>query len=80
MLICCLSLQFVEIGIVTTLEVNKKEIEFARKGQEVCVKITPIPGQAPKMLGRHFEEKDQLVSKVSVCVVLFLSLPLNGCE
>lgn len=31
---------------------------------EVCIKIENIPGQAPKMYGRHFDEKDMLVSKV----------------
>ena len=49
---------------MTTIEVNHKTIESARKGQEVCIKISPLPGSAPKLLGRHFEIKDLLVSKV----------------
>jgi translation initiation factor 5B len=49
---------------VTSIESNHKAVESARKGQEVCVKIEPIPGEAPKMFGRHFDEKDFLVSKV----------------
>ena len=53
-----------EIGIVSTIEMNHKPVDSARKGQEVCIKILPIPGQAPRMLGRHFEAKDMLVSKV----------------
>lgn len=57
--------QFVEIGIVTGLEVNHKNVESARKGMEVCVKIEPIPGESPKMFGRHFDDKDFLISKVS---------------
>lgn len=40
-------------------------MESARKGQEVCLKIEPIPGESPKMFGRHFDENDMLVSKVS---------------
>lgn len=36
-----------------------------KKGQEVCVKIEPIPGESPKMYGRHFEATDILVSKIS---------------
>jgi translation initiation factor 5B len=49
---------------VTSIEVNHKAVESARKGQEVCIKIEPISGEAPKMFGRHFDEKDFLVSKV----------------
>uniref|UniRef100_A0A1B0D468 Elongation factor Tu-type domain-containing protein n=1 Tax=Phlebotomus papatasi TaxID=29031 RepID=A0A1B0D468_PHLPP len=54
---------FVELGIVTSIEYNHKQIESARKGQEVCIKIEPIPGDSPKMFGRHFDETDMLVSK-----------------
>ena len=53
-----------ELGRVTSIEINHKPVESARKGQEVCIKIEPIPGESPKMLGRHFEETDILVSKV----------------
>ncbi|XP_046394214.1 eukaryotic translation initiation factor 5B [Ischnura elegans] len=63
--ICVPSKEFVEIGIVTSIEVNHKNVESARKGQEVCVKIEAIPGEAPKMFGRHFDEKDLLISKIS---------------
>lgn len=56
--------QFVEIGVVTGIEVNHKPVESAKKGQEICVKIEPIPGEAPKMYGRHFEAVDIIVSKV----------------
>jgi translation initiation factor 5B len=60
----CLSLQFEELGIVTSIECNHKQIPTARKGMEVCIKIEPIPGDTPKMFGRHFDEKDLLMSKV----------------
>lgn len=59
-------MQFVDLGIVTSIESNHKQVESARKGLEVCVKIEPIPGEAPKMFGRHFDETDFLVSKVSL--------------
>lgn len=52
---------------------NHKNIDTARKGQEVCIKIEPIPGDAPKMFGRHFEETDMLVSKVSVSLYYHLN-------
>lgn len=57
--------QFVEIGIVTSIESNHKQVDKARKGQEICIKIEPIPGEAPKMFNRHFEADDMLVSKVN---------------
>lgn len=63
--ICVPSKEFVDIGIVTSIESNHKNIEFARKGQEICIKIEPIPGESPKMFGRHFEADDMLVSKIS---------------
>uniref|UniRef100_A0A8C0ETM5 Eukaryotic translation initiation factor 5B n=1 Tax=Bubo bubo TaxID=30461 RepID=A0A8C0ETM5_BUBBB len=62
---CVPSKNFVEIGIVTSIEINHKPVEVAKKGQEVCVKIEPIPGESPKMYGRHFEATDILVSKIS---------------
>lgn len=51
--------------MVTSIESNHKNVPSARKGMEVCIKIEPYPGEAPKMFGRHFDETDMLVSKVS---------------
>uniref|UniRef100_A0A672RVT3 Eukaryotic translation initiation factor 5B n=1 Tax=Sinocyclocheilus grahami TaxID=75366 RepID=A0A672RVT3_SINGR len=53
------------IGIVTGIEINHKSVDSAKKGQEICVKIEPIPGDAPKMYGRHFEAVDIIVSKIT---------------
>lgn len=63
--ICVPSKEFVDIGIVTSIESNHKQIDSARKGQEICIKIDPIPGESPKMFGRHFEADDFLISKIS---------------
>ncbi|XP_026563336.1 eukaryotic translation initiation factor 5B isoform X2 [Pseudonaja textilis] len=63
--ICVPSKNFIDIGIITSIEINHKQVDVAKKGQEVCVKIEPIPGEAPKMFGRHFEATDILVSKIS---------------
>ncbi|XP_058830857.1 eukaryotic translation initiation factor 5B [Topomyia yanbarensis] len=63
--ICVPNKEFVELGVVTSIEANHKQLETARKGQEVCIKIEPIPGETPKMFGRHFDENDMLVSKIS---------------
>ncbi|XP_066123952.1 eukaryotic translation initiation factor 5B isoform X1 [Saccopteryx bilineata] len=63
--LCVPSKNFVDIGLVTSIEINHKQVDIAKKGQEVCVKIEPIPGESPKMYGRHFEATDILVSKIS---------------
>nr|XP_009292016.1 eukaryotic translation initiation factor 5B isoform X2 [Danio rerio] len=63
--LCVPSKGFVDIGIVTSIEVNHKSVDTAKKGQEICVKIEPIPGEAPKMFGRHFEAVDIIVSKIT---------------
>jgi translation initiation factor 5B len=41
-------------------------MDKAVKGQEVCIKIEPAGGEAPKMFGRHFDETDTLTSKVKL--------------
>lgn len=61
---CWLMFQFVDIGVVTSIEMNHKSVDCAKKGQEICIKIEPIPGESPKMYGRHFEATDIIVSKV----------------
>ncbi len=63
--ICVPSKEFINVGIVTSIENNHKPVESARKGQEVCVKIENIPGETPKLFGRHFDENDLLISKIS---------------
>lgn len=59
------SQEFLDIGVVTGVEANHKQLTEARKGMEVCVKIDSPPGEAPKMYGRHFDHTDLLVSKIS---------------
>ncbi|XP_018572707.1 eukaryotic translation initiation factor 5B [Anoplophora glabripennis] len=63
--ICVPSKEFVDLGVVTSIENNHKPVESARKGMEICIKIEPVPGESPKMFGRHFDETDFLVSKIS---------------
>lgn len=63
--ICVPSKEFINVGIVTSIENNHKPVDSARKGQEVCVKIENVPGETPKLFGRHFDETDMLVSKIS---------------
>jgi translation initiation factor 5B len=47
------------------MEINKKQVEVAKKGQQVAVRIESPGYDAPKMVGRHFSEKDDLVSKIT---------------
>jgi len=56
---------FVNIGFCTGLEANHKPLEKASTGMDVCAKFEPVPGEAPKLLGRHFTVEDLLVSRVS---------------
>ncbi|KAM9327450.1 eukaryotic translation initiation factor 5B [Pholidichthys leucotaenia] len=63
--LCVPSKGFVDIGVVTSIEVSHKSVDIAKKGQEICVKIEPIPGESPKMYGRHFEATDIIVSKIT---------------
>uniref|UniRef100_A0A7N8XFY2 Eukaryotic translation initiation factor 5B n=1 Tax=Mastacembelus armatus TaxID=205130 RepID=A0A7N8XFY2_9TELE len=63
--LCVPSKAFVDIGVVTSIEVNHKPVDSAKKGQEICIKIEPIPGESPKMYGRHFEATDIIVSKIT---------------
>ena len=66
--------QFVDVGVVSTLEVNHKQVDIARKGEEVCIKIESTGGDAPKLYGRHFDLTDLLVSKVWSLAVNLVSL------
>lgn len=51
---------------MSSLELNHKMVDTARKGQEICIKIENVSGDAPKMYGRHFDHTDLLVSKVGL--------------
>lgn len=62
---CVPSKEFINVGIITSIESNHKPVDTARKGQEVCIKIENVPGETPKLFGRHFDETDFLVSKIS---------------
>lgn len=63
--ICVPSKEFIELGRIVSIEINHKALDIARKGAEVCIKIEPTGGEAPKMFGRHFDETDILMSKIS---------------
>lgn len=53
------------IGRVSSIQSNHQEKEMATVGDEVCIKIDNTSSDAPKMIGRHFEVTDTLVSHIS---------------
>lgn len=53
------------IGTVTSIQSNHVEKEVAKAGDEVCIKIENTSSDAPKMIGRHFEDTDTLISHIS---------------
>ena len=57
--------QVLDIGRVGSIESKHKAVDCARKGQEICIKIEPAPGESPKALGRHFQDTDMLISQIS---------------
>merc|ERR1719154_1017941 len=63
--ICVPSKEFIFLGICTGIQHNQKDVDTAKKGDEVCVKIESPGGDAPKMFGRHFDETDMLISRIS---------------
>lgn len=54
----------IDIGVVSSMQFEHKEIELAKKGQELSIKIEPVSGEK-KMVGRHFMETDELVSRIN---------------
>ncbi|QQP32267.1 Uncharacterized protein FKW44_024265, partial [Caligus rogercresseyi] len=46
--LCVPSRDRLDIGIISSIQCNHKEVDSARKGDEVCLKIEPIPGESPK--------------------------------
>jgi translation initiation factor 5B len=60
--------QIVTLGKVTSIEMNHRAIESVKKGQAgagVAIKIECPTYENPKMVGRHFTEKDDLLSKIT---------------
>ncbi|CAN8072340.1 unnamed protein product [Agarophyton chilense] len=56
--------EWLDIGRVVSIELSKKQVAIARKGESVAVKIQHKSTEHI-MYGRHFDYQDQLVSKMS---------------
>ncbi|XP_042008653.1 eukaryotic translation initiation factor 5B-like [Salvia splendens] len=64
--ICVPGREFVDIGRIASIENNHRPVDYAKKGQKVAIKIIGSnPEEQQKMVGRHFEVEDELVSKIS---------------
>ncbi|TIB67521.1 hypothetical protein E3P77_01477 [Wallemia ichthyophaga] len=60
--------EIVPLGRVGSIEINHKPLDIVKKNQTgagIAVKIDNFHNQAPKMVGRHFQETDLLLSHIS---------------
>jgi len=60
--------EIIELGKITSLEINHKTMELVKKSQAgggVAVKIEHAVYQSAKMFGRHFDDKDEVYSRIS---------------
>ncbi|KAF8084986.1 hypothetical protein N665_0688s0007 [Sinapis alba] len=63
--ICVPSREFIDIGRIASIENNHKQIDYAKKGSHVAIKIIASNPEEQKMFGRHFDMEDELVSHIS---------------
>ncbi|KAL0949089.1 hypothetical protein HGRIS_009180 [Hohenbuehelia grisea] len=60
--------EIIDLGKITSLEINHKTHDIVKKSQAgggVAVKIEHAVYQSAKMFGRHFDEKDELLSHIT---------------
>ncbi|PVU87871.1 hypothetical protein BB559_005842 [Furculomyces boomerangus] len=58
----------ITLGKITSMEINHKPVTVVKRGESgagVAVKIECPSYETPKLFGRHFDEKNELYSKVS---------------
>ncbi|KAK0417341.1 hypothetical protein QR680_012953 [Steinernema hermaphroditum] len=63
--ICVPSKDKIFLGTVSSIERNHEQVDLAKAGEEVCIKIENTTGEAPKLYGRHFNHEDLLVSRIT---------------
>ncbi|KAF8405914.1 hypothetical protein HHK36_007992 [Tetracentron sinense] len=60
------SRDFIDIGRIASIEINHKQVDLAKNGQKVALKIDSTNAEEQqKMYGRHFEIDDELVSHIT---------------
>lgn len=56
----------IELGRIASMELNHKAVDTVRSGNSVAMKIEGTNAeQQSRMYGRHFDHRDQIVSKIS---------------
>ncbi|KAJ4966232.1 hypothetical protein NE237_018081 [Protea cynaroides] len=64
--VCIPSRDFIDIGQIASIEINHKQVDVAKKGSKVAIKIASTNAEdQQKMFGRHFDEDDELVSHIT---------------
>lgn len=64
--LCVPSQSFIELGRVSSIQDNHKDVTSANKGSNVAVKVVPENQQeAHYAFGRHFDTKDEIATLIS---------------
>ena len=64
--VCVPTQGFIDLGRIASMEHNHKAVDKAVKGQSVAMKIQPqISLEATRMYGRHFDHRDEIVSRIT---------------
>ncbi|CAH8357209.1 unnamed protein product [Eruca vesicaria subsp. sativa] len=56
---------FVDLGRIASIHKDRKSLDYAKKGQQVAIKIIASNPGEEKMFGNHFGIEDELVSHIS---------------
>lgn len=73
--VCVPSKEFIELGRVTSMEINHKAVDIAKKGDSVAVRLE---GANPvREYGRHFDHTNLLYSKARISCVC---VRVRACE
>ena len=60
------SQNYIDIGKIESIELNKKSVDVAKAGQSVAIKIQPgSTEEGMRMYGRHFDHTDELVARMT---------------
>lgn len=64
--VCVPTKDGIDLGRIASMELNHKAVDVARAGQSVAMKIEGTNAtEQSRLFGRHFDETDQIVSRIS---------------
>merc|ERR1712000_747053 len=55
----------IDLGRVTSIQKDKKDVDIAKKGMQVAIKIEAKQSDRSYLYGRHFNALDTVYSKIS---------------